>query len=157
MINVRAGTFETNSSSVHTIIIQKQPAKNIYPINITSGRYGWERDWLATPSERASYLYTALINLLDVRQADKFMRDILPEDIRYTCKIKGSTDDYIDHAEDLRPWVNDLLQDHNKAIRFIFGNKSYVYTDNDNMGKDEEDAKILAEANDDEAYEVYVK
>lgn len=157
MHKIRSETFETNSSSVHTIVIQKQPAKNIYPINIMSGQYGWERDWLATPGERASYLYTAMTNLLDTQRADKFMRNILPEDIRYACKIKGSTDGYIDHAEDLKPWVNDLLQDHNKAIRFIFGDESYVYTTNDNVDEDEEDAKILADADDDDDYEIYVK
>ncbi len=57
MIQIRKGTFETNSSSTHSICISKEPVTK-YPksIHFYLGRYGWEQD---TVVDTASYLYNS--------------------------------------------------------------------------------------------------
>lgn len=136
MISIKKGVFETNSSSVHTIVIQKDPPKNIYPIKIQEEDYGWYYRTLNTPEERASYFFTALSflgNSLNEPTKDPrlTMMSLLPKDIRYVCKFKED-DCYIDHCDELLPWLQDLIDDNDKFLRFIFGNRSYVHTGSDN-------------------------
>lgn len=61
-IQVRQGLFETNSSSVHSITITKQPKNLIYPkiLIFDKGNYGWERDNYIYTEEKASYLWESI-------------------------------------------------------------------------------------------------
>lgn len=55
---IRNSVFETNSSSVHSISISKQPIGNIPKfVNFNIGEYGWENG----TADTADYLYTAII------------------------------------------------------------------------------------------------
>ena len=160
MISIRKGVFETNSSSVHTIVIQKNPPKNIHPIKIQEGDYGWSLEFLQTPEERASYFYTALCNCgegLDepVHDARLKMMSLLPKDIRYECKFENGEDCYIDHCDELLPWLQDLIDDNDKFLRFIYGDKSYVCTGNDNT--DYDDFEYPEEGIHDDGSEVFIK
>ena len=62
-IQIRKSVFETNSSSVHTITITKNPNNLKFPKKLIfdSGDYGWEHDCLTTPEEKASYLWEGII------------------------------------------------------------------------------------------------
>ena len=62
-IQIRRGVFETNSSSVHTITITKNPNNLKFPKKLIfdSGDYGWEHACLTTPEEKASYLWEGII------------------------------------------------------------------------------------------------
>ena len=160
MISIRKGVFETNSSSVHTIVIQKDPPKNIHPIKIQEDDYGWGLEFLQTPEERASYFYTALCDCgegLDepVHDARLKMMSLLPKDIRYECKFENGEDCYIDHCDDLLPWLQDLIDDNDKFLRFIYGDKSYVRTGNDNT--DYDDFEYPEEGIQDNGSEVFIK
>lgn len=75
--NIRKGVFETNSSSMHTIAIDKtaiheNPAQTRslaqwdssdgqYIFNIRLGEYGWGYDELTTTTEKLNYLFTMTI------------------------------------------------------------------------------------------------
>lgn len=142
MIKIRSNVFETNSSSVHSIVITKTPTDPGWFVEFSIGEFGWEFNELSTPEEKASYFYTAACSLLK--------RDIFNEiseklfkygieiystnraafefDAEYTWLENG----YIDHVEELESWVNDLMNDTDKLIRFIFNDESFVITGNDN-------------------------
>lgn len=159
MFRIRNGVFETNSSSVHVISIQKDPPKNIFPLRISRKYYGWGLEFLDTPEERASYFYTALCNCGEelhepVHDARLKMTNLLPEDIRYDCKFEDG-ECYIDHCDELLPWVQDLVDDNEKFLRFIFGDDSYIRTGNDNI--DYEDYEYPDEGIQDDGSEVFIK
>ena len=61
-IQIRRGVFETNSSSVHTLTITKNPNNLKFPKKLIfdSGDYGWEHACLTTPEEKASYLWEGI-------------------------------------------------------------------------------------------------
>lgn len=64
-IQIRRGVFETNSSSVHTITITKNPNNLKFPKKLIfdSGDYGWEHACLTTTEEKASYLWEGIISV----------------------------------------------------------------------------------------------
>ena len=64
-IQIRRGVFETNSSSVHTLTITKNPNNLKFPKKLIfdSGDYGWEHACLTTPEEKASYLWEGIISV----------------------------------------------------------------------------------------------
>lgn len=160
MINIRKGVFETNSSSVHTIVIQGNMPEIIYPIFICEGNYGWEEEYLGIPEERASYFYTALCNCGEelhepVHDARLKMMSLLPKEIRYECEFENGEDCYIDHCDELLPWLQDLIDDNDKFLRFIYGNESYVSTGNDNT--DYDDFEYPEEGIQNDGSEVFIK
>lgn len=59
---IRRNTFETNSSSTHSLSLSPVKAfdfkKPVY-LNIWFDEYGWGYDVLRTPEEKLSYLFTA--------------------------------------------------------------------------------------------------
>ena len=60
MIQVRGGVFETNSSSTHSICIQKKPVDADYSyIVFNTGEYGWDEREV----NLGDYLYTAILCL----------------------------------------------------------------------------------------------
>lgn len=159
MFRIRNGVFETNSSSVHVISIQKDPPKDIFPLHISRKYYGWGDEFLGTAEERASYFYTALCNCdkelhEPIHNACLKMMSLLPEDIRYDCKFEDD-EYYIDHYDKLLPWVQDLVDNNEKFLRFIFGDDSYVHTGNDNI--DYEDYEYPDEGIQDDGSEIFIK
>lgn len=66
---IRGGTFETNSSSMHSLVITDKKSKlspSDLPVSsggilkITTGEYGWGYDMLETQIEKLEYLFTLL-------------------------------------------------------------------------------------------------
>lgn len=144
-MQIRSFVFETNSSSVHSIAIPKEcpPTKRVH---FKVGEFGWDFKQV----DAADYLYTALYensqNEKDLENKLNRLKEILDEHgIKYSF-VKPKTHDfywkerdehylvlddgYIDHAGELIGFVEDLLEDGEKLIRFISGGT--VFTGNDN-------------------------
>ena len=142
---IRIGVFETNSSSMHSIAIPKKCNPACY-MSFDIGEFGWEWD----EADPANYLYTAIYALSnsedEANEKLEKLKNILDEhNIDYhfgQVKIHSEHDDdydddyfylddgYIDHAYELREFVDELLNDGDKLIRFISG--GLVFTGNDN-------------------------
>lgn len=143
MIQKRLGVFETNSSSTHAICI-KNEAPEVIPNAITffPGEYGWEIDNLQTIEERASYFYTAALELKCEDTVIKGIQNAL-EPMGIECKFRKLDSEwcpygYIDHAGELFDFVNDLLSDSSLLVSFLFNGDSFVLTGNDNIEDDDD-------------------
>ena len=115
MIQIRKGMFETNSSSVHALIISKNmdsiPDRELH---ISHGEWGWEQARYSDPDDKISYLcqaicdccgkdidlmsnrIDALLNPLRERGITCIVKDDYFEPDKYGC-IEG----YVDHADTL--------------------------------------------------------
>lgn len=155
MIQIRSGVFETNSSSTHSICIQKKPVDADYKsIEFLLGEYGWETNKV----NFADYLYTAI--MMDDRESVRKqnmakLKSILDaHHISYTFEepefeyFDGNTyleNGYIDHYEDIGSFVDTVLNDEDMLLRGLFGNYSSVYTGNDNSCDNESMCNVAHE------------
>lgn len=146
MIQIRSGVFETNSSSTHSICIQKKPVDIDYrSIDFYLGDYGWEVEEV----DFSNYLYTAI--MLDHRERvrehniEKLKKILDSHHISYTFE-KPEFDicstgtylrnGYIDHYYDLGNFIESVLNNEDMLLRGLFGENSVVYTGNDNCDED---------------------
>ena len=146
---IRRSVYETNSSSTHAICIAKDGYELKDHIDFHTGEYGWECNEYGDLDNKASYLITAILSM-DKESADEKLIQlegildeneityIIPElnvnSYEYGKKKHYYYDigyDYIDHAGELRPWLDDLLSDSDKLFRYLFGD-SFIVTGNDN-------------------------
>lgn len=131
MRQIRSGVFETNSSSVHSICIQKD--KNITLPNSVyfgTGEYGWEFDCVDT----ASYLYTLILNSEDKEEKLNTLKSVLDKyNISYT--FEEPKWGYVDHSYEAVDFVDAVLNDEDLLLRCLFGTSSCVYTGNDNSAE----------------------
>ena len=158
---IRRSVYETNSSSTHAICIAKDEYELKDHIDFHTGEYGWECEEYGDLDNKASYLITAILSM-DKEYADEKLtrlKDILDEyEITYTIaelNVKSYEYgkekhyyydigyDYIDHAGELKSWLDDLLSDSDKLFRYLFGN-SIIITGNDN-GDSYRDKMFIAE------------
>lgn len=144
---IRRSCFETNSSSTHAICITKGGYTKGDYIEFEPGEFGWEFDTYNDLHSRASYLITAIFNS-DKDYADKKLqqlKDILDDNgIKYVIpepktdlwEYNGATkyyydiDGYIDHAGETREFVEAVLSDSDRLMRYLFGD-SMIITGND--------------------------
>ena len=170
---IRKGVFETNSSSTHAICIATEDVLNI-PKKIYFGfdDFGWECRVRKTTQDKANYLYTAIgFVSKDVEELKNYITFIFNtlikngvEDINMesydlfvsTWKNKltiGITVDwdkgYIDHGIEAEEFVKAVCSDENKLLNYLFSDKSYIETGNDN---DDKDVKINVDYPHDEYY-----
>lgn len=151
MRQIRKGTFETNSSSVHSICITKEMTNVALPESLYFGfgNFGWEWDCHDTPEIKAAYLHTAIYELykdVEVKKLVGNLSDILSKygvktefaEPPKTCKYFNMG--YIDHVEDLNEFVTDVLSDETRLIKYLFSVDSFILTGNDN------DDEMLAKA-----------
>ena len=177
---IRKGTFETNSSSVHCISIAKDYPENIYTGYVAEfkcGEFGWEHRAYWGPEDKMSYLWTAVVNhFLDwVEKPNGGHKLVLKTDDPEYIKIKkaitntlvsvGFEDDgysisfqeepsdkvydsfgYIDHCPKKEDFIDQIVFNPNRLIRFLFNEESCVSTGNDN----DESADNLASCDDPE-------
>lgn len=150
MINIRKSLFETNSSSTHAICIAKSNDNLNIPDELTfyAGEYGWENGVLDTTSERASYLYTALLckyvkyNEKPTSYEMENVKDNLYELLgNYGCEATfvepkvdewGFYDYYIDHSWETEEFINKVMSSDKALLRYLFSPDSFVVTGNDN-------------------------
>lgn len=131
---IRKGTFETNSSSVHSICISKKSVGDVKgkKISFYLGEYGWENESV----DVADYLYTAIMSRSD---SDKFLdrlKVVLDKyNIEYTFQPieKASRWWGIDHSYETTDFLNAVFKDEDLLLRCLFNDDSVVFTGNDNQ------------------------
>lgn len=164
-VQIRPGVFETNSSSTHAISIIKKSNITEYPDKVIfdKGNFGWEFEIYNSTSDKASYLWEAIIgyyhcNIDKVKECIQVITDTLTkynikavfvyDDITmhthtynsgdtYTyvkCKNTNGEDDdgYIDHTEELEPFIESVIYNEKQLLNYLFDYNSYVSTGNDN-------------------------
>lgn len=137
---IRKETFETNSSSIHTIAISRK--KTDYPVLkylcFEGDEFGWEVRKHQDPKIKAKYLYTA-ISYLDDR--DTQIKKVVETLIKHGCAAEyvpynndGDywANGYIDHPEGLYEFLGLVLNNEDTLLEYLFGD-SAIYTYNDNM------------------------
>lgn len=163
---VRKNVFETNSSSVHTLILAHGDT-NVMKVKLEfePGEYGWGPETLTSCFERADYLWTFLYNAFE-KDPEKMetikgkIQKILGE-YGIECVFNAPKDwwCYIDHYTS---WYNDspedsifykMLDDENTLIDYLFNDNTKIYIDNDNNYE----ADRLNIKHPDCQYEEYVK
>ena len=145
---IRRSCFETNSSSTHAICITRDGYEKEDYIEFHIGEFGWEFDTYNDVYSRASYLITAIFNS-DKNYADEKLqqlKDLLDDNhIEYVIpkpkvdswEYGGETryyydiDGYIDHVGEAREFVEAVLSDSDRLMRYLFGD-SVIITGNDN-------------------------
>ena len=146
MISIRNNVFETNSSSTHSLAIPIEDAQYPQIIYFDIGEYGWETGEV----DSADYFYTALA--CTAKDEDDFIKK--RNTLENICALHGFhavcgeaifskyglDNGYIDHESELCDFVNELLEDEDKLLKFICGGK--VFTGNDN---DEESSLYVAD------------
>lgn len=130
---IRKGTFETNSSSVHSICISKKPVGNVKgkKISFYIGDYGWENESV----DVGDYLYTAIMCKSNSEELLNKLKSILDKhEINYTFQPIERAFRYwgIDHSGETIDFVNAVLEDEDLLLRCLFNDDSVVYTGNDN-------------------------
>lgn len=139
MIQIRNGVFETNSSSTHSICIQKKPVDADYSyIAFHAGEYGWEERIV----NLGNYLYTAILCLDPAGEKEYLskLKSILDaHHIHYKFEFPEYDSEwhcydscYIDHYDEAITFVEAMLSDEDLLLRGLFGEDSVVYTGNDN-------------------------
>lgn len=140
---IRNSVFETNSSSTHSIAVPRNCVTTGY-VSLRTDDFGWSFEEV----DAADYFYTAIYETSETeaeanRKIER-LKDILNEHgIGYKLrkpKTHTSTydnkdyfyldDGYIDHGGELEEFVDELLDDGDKLVRFLSG--GLVFTGNDN-------------------------
>ena len=147
---IRKSVFETNSSSTHSIAVPKNCSNIHNYISFHTDEFGWSFDEV----DAADYFYTAIYETSEsedeVNEKIGKLEDILntygieydfkkPEThiwhYDYENKDYLSLDDgYIDHGGELKDFVEELLNDGDKLVRFLSG--GLVFTGNDNSDEE---------------------
>lgn len=142
---IRRSCFETNSSSTHAICITKRKAdKDNFPdsVEFNHGEFGWEFEVYENVLNKASYLYQAICDLCyeDNKKKSEYIDQIYDTLGKYGIECNFDTNDtdengwsvgYIDHGEDTEDFVNAVMNNENRLLRYLFG-ESKVITGNDN-------------------------
>jgi hypothetical protein len=170
MKQIRQVVFETNSSSTHSICIAKDATLTIpESLHFEFEGFGWECSEISSLQSKANYLYTGLINEERQEDADKIIQFLKDKGIEVTAEepifIKKSytnslgklveynewqNAEYIDHSGELSEFLDDICNDENKLINYLFSDLSFIITGNDN---DDEDININVSY----AYDEYFK
>lgn len=140
-MKIRKGTFETNSSSTHSIAISKEKV-NIpkgRTIRFDIGEYGWEENEYSFPS----YMYTALLCENDTESIEKLKSILDSWGVKYKFAnpewkhygdYKYLDNGSIDHGGEAYGIMLQILNDEDLLARALFGD-SAVYTGNDNSSE----------------------
>lgn len=142
MIKIRRSVFETNSSSTHSICITRSnlelelPEKVIFDV----GEFGWQEEKYSDVNEKASYLYTAILELYDKKEQQKLINFIVKtlnkNNVDYTFEPVGDKFYYIDHCSELRKLVDLICHSEKRLLRYLFSEESFILTGNDNDDTD---------------------
>lgn len=159
MKTVRTSLFETNSSSIHALVISKNNNINIVPIESHSDdNYGIDPKYLHDPNIKFDYLITALkyeiqrnkkmtdqgvdmsksyINYSDninedpEKQLEELEKILVENHVPFKIFNKFG-DGYIDCSNSVVcDIIPELLKDPNKLMRYLFNDDSYLRTGND--------------------------
>lgn len=145
MRTVRYNTFETNSSSTHSLAVPKKVEYIPSDVRFHFGDFGWH---LEDDIDPADYLYTGIVtNSQEIRE--KYLPKLKEVMERNNIKAKyanyelssykryGKTEyyvssdyGYVDHGCELEYFLEWLFEDDDRVLRFI--SDGLVFTGNDN-------------------------
>lgn len=137
-MKIRKGTFETNSSSTHSIAISKDKV-NIpigRSINFHIGEYGLEESEYNFPD----YMYTSLLYNDDEEGFQKLKSILNKWKVKYNFEkpeweyyngYRYLRRGYIDHSAETFSIMRTIIDDEDLLARALFGDAT-VYTGNDN-------------------------
>ena len=126
MIEIRSSIFETNSSSVHVLVIPKDTRFSIpNRVSLHTGEYGWSND---KEYNTLDYMYTACKER-GQEEVNKFLNYLKNKGVE-EIDCHDSEWYYIDHGYELP--LDDLFSNDSLLDRFLFGVDSFVQTGNDN-------------------------
>lgn len=152
----RNSVFETNSSSVHAIVITKdnnniEIPKDLPPIlEMETVDFGWEVDRYNDFSSKLQYLYNACESCETYKpKLDAFLSEVGIEMVDYTPG-------YIDHGYDTVNFLEFVFSDINNFKRYLFSPDSFIQTGNDNGCLEEVD-EVDERYSSDPGYDVFFK
>ena len=166
MLKLRKACFETNSSSTHAICIPQFGVLIRKYILFSLDCFGWE----CGEADADDYLYTAICELYgsDAEKFEAILTHITDVCKKYICEVEFSnvkwTENgkhryvdieygYIDHVENFKPLLDDLLKDEGLLVAYLSG--ACVFTGNDNSEEDRIDDIVESYTN--MGYTVYEK
>ena len=143
MYQIRQSIFETNSSSVHVLVIPKDTKIDIpHSVYLFEGEYGLQAD---KEYDTLSYFYTACVER-GREEVEKFfnylkrkgVEEISSRELRWKkdsyegeeYEYADGFNGYIDHGGELP--LDELFANENLLDRFLFGTDSFVETGSDN-------------------------
>ena len=148
-VNIRKGTFETNSSSTHSICIASGDCKDTLSCDrdgkvlVEGGCFGWEVEDYWDAETKAAYCLTWLRNYggKQCGKYDKMLREVIRKYVQGCKEVElerwsnewNSPDHkhyYIDHqSSDV---CAEAFENEETLKQFIFNSNSLLHTDNDN-------------------------
>ena len=136
-LSARNGVFETNSSSVHAIVINKQnlAENNGSIVSVTPGDYGWEYEEYRLPAQKLNYLWTAIVdNKENLVSWKEYLKEALKlsDGVVFIDEPEDTLSGSVDHAEELKDFLKEMRKNPDLLNKFIFGD-SYIVTGNDNV------------------------
>lgn len=141
MKKVRNSVFETNSSSTHSICIATRPVLQLKDeVWLEFGEFGWESDEYSDTTSKASYLYTALVEMKRIDLLDNMVQLLLKNGI--LCKFVDDPDNPnkkwfgIDHVGELHDFVEAVCTNERLLMDYLFSPQSFIVTGNDNDSDD---------------------
>ncbi len=146
-IKIRRGTWETNSSSTHALVVKKETPKEL-PLfaYFGLGDFGWEQAKYCDKDTKCCYLNTALydryVGYMDDKNKYYEYRNKIIEILK-NYGIHSEWKDieqigaydynyYIDHCNELDEFIEVILDNPELLIDWLFNDESLLVTDNDN-------------------------
>lgn len=145
---IRQNTFETNSSSSHSITINNKGDHHTFDIPVTDyffdeknnsahknciilhgGEYGWSEDTFNEAMEKANYVAQEIEDTNN-HQLKTWFEEVLKEATGAEEIVYNLNDGYIDHQS--VGTVNDSISSKEDLKDFIFCRSSVLVIDNDN-------------------------
>ena len=150
MEKIRSKVFETNSSSCHSLVIDKNTSYTTMNLNdkgnivIATGQYGWGNSRLTTPEEKAAYLHTLFVMMKMFFSGNpkmsknfqlcknNFIEVIREQTHANNVILVEDANCYIDHqsCEDIKDY--DIFFSKKDIKNRVFGKSSYINISNDN-------------------------
>ena len=159
MKQIRKGTFETNSSSTHSICITKEddielsiPEEIEIELKNYNYEFGWSYTMWETTEEKLAYLIIGIIDrgyrmtsfMESCAQLEKLLKMLKNIGVK-KVEISGlkmylyeediyldHEDSYVDHAGELGELIETVLTDEKMLKNFLFSTNSYILGGNDN-------------------------
>lgn len=131
MIQIRTNCFETNSSSIHALIIPKDTTLHIpSSVHLSYGSYGWGID---TITDTLNYIYTACKDYgqYEVDKLIEYLKSKGVEEITESSEQENERNYGIDHYRELP--LAEIFDNESLLDRFIFSDDAKVILSNDNL------------------------
>lgn len=151
---IRKHVFETNSSSMHALVISKSEENLETPTELClawDGRYSWENEVYADQINKFTYLGILAAGIQETEvnnELENYFEKL--KEIGFTIgnddygnsekeikkKLLKSYDYYVDHEDEAYGAYMSIVYDEERLKRFMLSPRSFITTGNDNDGDD---------------------